>query len=96
MVPYLYTIVEKQRLSDMLKASTAVWSCLFRLSTTPVRFWTRRGRPPPSAACLKRYLPDSENCRDLHVSAGKRAMDLGETYIFACHASLNHIVFSTD
>ena len=29
----------------------------------------------------------------MHISASKKAIDLGEAYIFACHADLNHIVY---
>lgn len=39
------------------------------------------------------YLPADDKCSQLHAKAGKHAMDLGETYIFSCHANLNHIAF---
>lgn len=93
MVPYLYTIVEKQRLSDMLKAFYSCVELPIQVIDDTGQILVAQGQTASFCSLFKKYLPDSENCRDLHVSAGKRAMDLGETYIFGCHASLNHIVF---
>ena len=42
---------------------------------------------------FQKYLPESESCEKLPSSAGKKAVSLGEPYIFACHADLNHIVY---
>lgn len=39
------------------------------------------------------FLPADDKCSIIHAKAGKRAMELGETYTFSCHANLNHIVF---
>lgn len=93
MKPYLYTIVEKQRLSDMLKA---FYSCV----DLPIQVIDDSGQILDSCGTVssfccrfKKYLPAQEDCGLLHAKAAKRAMDLGETYIFSCHASLNHIVF---
>jgi len=41
---------------------------------------------------FKRYLRPGETCESLHALAGRRAMDLGESYIFTCHAGVYHIV----
>jgi AraC-like DNA-binding protein/ligand-binding sensor protein len=39
-----------------------------------------------------RFLKPGESCENLHALAGRRAMDLGESYIFTCHAGVYHIV----
>ena len=93
MVPYLYTIVEKQRLSDMLKAFYCCVELPVQVIDDTGQILDAQGQTTSFCTLFKKYLPDSEDCRRLHISAGKRAMNLGETYIFACHASLNHIVF---
>ena len=41
---------------------------------------------------FKRYMKPGESCEALHALAGRRAMDLGESYIFTCHAGVYHIV----
>jgi ligand-binding sensor protein len=41
---------------------------------------------------FKRYMKPGESCEGLHALAGRRAMDLGESYIFTCHAGVYHIV----
>lgn len=44
-------------------------------------------------ALLRQYFPEGE-CAEIHHNAGKLAYSLGESYIFSCHAELNHIAFS--
>lgn len=50
---------------------------------TTTRFCTR----------FKKHLPSYESCEKLHISASKKAITFGGTYIFSCHAQLNHIVY---
>lgn len=40
---------------------------------------------------FRRYLPEGESCDALHALAGRRALDLGEAYLFSCHAGVCHI-----
>lgn len=40
---------------------------------------------------FRRYLPQGETCDALHALAGRRALDLGEAYLFNCHAGVCHI-----
>lgn len=42
--------------------------------------------------CLfRQYLPEGESCDALHALAGRRALDIGEAYLFSCHAGVCHI-----
>lgn len=93
LTPYLYTIVEKQRLSDMLKAFYSCVDLPIQAIDDTGRILDSCGKVSSFCSLFKKYLPPEENCDQLHAKAGKRAMDLGETYIFSCHANLNHIVF---
>ncbi|NLG26056.1 MAG: helix-turn-helix domain-containing protein [Clostridiales bacterium] len=43
-------------------------------------------------AIFRAHLPKGESCEALHAMAARRAADLGEAYMFACHAGLCHIV----
>ena len=51
------------------------------------------GETTTYCSLFKKRLTQADSCRQLHASASKKAIDLGEPYIFSCHASLNHIVF---
>lgn len=51
------------------------------------------GKIHPFCRLFKKHLPSYDTCEELHVSASKKAISLGEPYIFECHAELNHIVF---
>lgn len=93
MIPYLYTIVDQNKLKDMFQT---FYSCI----DLPIQVIDEQGVilekvAPTCAYCelFKQYLPCGETCEKVHLSASKRAIDVGETYIFSCHSNLNHIVF---
>lgn len=93
MTPYLYTIVEKQRLSDMRKAFYCCVELPIQVIDDTGRILDSCGDITSFCSRFKQFLPPEEDCGLLHTGAAKRAMDLGETYIFSCHANLNHILF---
>lgn len=91
--PYLYSVIEKNQLKEMLEA---FYACI----GLPIQVIDEQGAileacGPTTNFCniFKNYLPSAETCEKLHINASKRAISLGETYIFSCHANLNHIVF---
>lgn len=51
------------------------------------------GESPHFCHLFQKHLPSYDSCEKMHISASKKAIDLGEAYIFACHADLNHIVY---
>ena len=51
------------------------------------------GQVPGYCSVLKKKVFDDSVCPRLYAQAGTRAQGLGEAYIFACHAHLNHIAF---
>ena len=57
------------------------------------QFLATSGEMANFCRCFQDYLPKDDSCEKMHIRASKRAIDLGEPYIFACHANLNHIVF---
>lgn len=93
MQPILYTIIQKQHLHDMLET---FYHCI----NLPIQVLDENGNILDSfgdthnyCRIFKNFLPKSESCQKIHSNASKLAMSLGETYIFACHSNLNHIVF---
>lgn len=93
MTPYLYTILQKEKISDMLKTFHACVGLSIQVIDDEGRILESQGDIISFCNLFETYLPASETCHKLHSNAGKRAMELGETYIFSCHAGLNHIVF---
>ncbi len=97
MQPYLYTIISQKRLNDML-------NCLYSCLNLPIQALDEAGNTlcgygaaAPFCTQFKKILAESEagkeGCRELHTKAAQRAMELGESYVFSCHANLNHIIF---
>lgn len=93
MVPYLYTILKKEQVSDMLKAFHVCVGLPIQLIDNNGKILESQGNTTSFCSRFIKFLPPDDKCSQLHIKAGKRAMDLGETYIFSCHANLNHIVF---
>ena len=93
MIPYLYTIVDQHKLKDMFQT---FYSCI----GLPIQVIDENGLileavGPTCTYCeiFKKYLKADDSCEKLHASASRRAIDIGETYIFSCHSNLNNIVF---
>ncbi len=93
MLPYLYTIVEKDKISDMLKTFHACVGLPIQVIDDEGHLLESQGGSFSFCRRFSSYLPLDSACDHQHSKAGKRAMELGETYIFSCRAGLNHIVF---
>lgn len=93
MQPILYSIIEKQKLRELLET---FYQCI----NLPIQVLDETGEVLDAfgdchnyCKIFKHFLPKGESCTKLHSNASKLAMSLGETYIFSCHSNLNHIVF---
>ena len=89
----LYSFIKKEKLDELLEA---FYSCL----GLPIQVIDHQGISlsafgPSSTFChqFEKHLPADDTCEKLHTKAAHQAYSLGETYIFSCHAGLNHIVF---
>ncbi len=93
MIPYLYTIVDQNKLEEMLKA--------FHICTNlPVQVIDEKGDflDAHCESCryceiFRKYADPEHSCEKTHLDASQYAISLGETYIFTCPANLNHIIF---
>lgn len=92
-VPSLYSFIDRDRLHDMLDAFHSCLDIPVQVIDTNGEILESCGETTAFCQIFKKYLPVSESCQQLHIKASRRAIDLGETYIFSCHANLNHIVF---
>ncbi len=91
--PYLYTLIEKNQLKEMLEAFEACIGLPIQVIDEQGAILEACGPVTNFCNIFKNYLPSTETCEKLHINASKRAVSIGETYIFSCHANLNHIVF---
>jgi len=93
MRPLLYSIVSEETLKSMLDTFYICIQIPIQVVDEHGNFIAKSGEQPSFCKCFQKYLPEKDTCELMHVSAGKRAITLGEAYIFECHANLNHIVF---
>ena len=92
MQPYLYTLVDKDQLSEMLDTFNQCMNIPIQVLDEEGQILQARGETTTFCSLFKKKLPPDDTCAKVHADASKIAMDLGEPYIFACHANLNHIV----
>jgi len=91
--PYLYTIIEKSQLKEMLESFQVCIGLPIQMIDDQGSILESCGPVTNFCSIFKKFLPSTDSCEKLHITASKRAISLGETYIFSCHANLNHIVF---
>ncbi len=93
MDPYLYTIVKKEQLEEMLHTFNRCMDIPIQVLDEDGKILLKSGETTSYCALFKKRLPPHDTCAKLHANASKKAINLGEPYIFSCHAGLNHIVF---
>ena len=90
---FLYALVSKESLNDVLETMQA-------FTELPIRLIDKNGSVLETFSgtvsyceLLKTNLFAQSECDTILKKAGQRAQKLGEAYIFACHADLNHIAY---
>lgn len=91
--PSLYDFLDENRLHEMLDAFHACLDTSIQIIDAEGKILKSFGETTAFCQIFKKHLPSDDSCERLHIKASRRAIDLGETYIFSCHANLNHIVF---
>ena len=89
----LYQLVEKQKLCEILESFFNCIGLPVQLIDSKGIILESYGKISNYCQIIKKHLSDDDSCERVHIQASRKAMDLGETYIFSCHANLNHIVF---
>lgn len=93
MKPLLYSLVPKETLQAMVKTFHACIHLSIQIINEHGEILVSEGGTHSFCRLFQNYLPSYDSCEHTHVSASKKAISLGEPYIFECHAELNHIVF---
>ena len=89
----IYKIVDKEQLHEMLEAFESCVKLPIQVINADGQLLERQGASTQFCNIFRKHLPSYDRCELIHANAGRQAASLGETYIFSCHASLNHIVF---
>lgn len=85
-------IIDKNNLSEMLKAFHYTTGLATYLMSSKGEIVLQFGPTYPYCTYVYSHIPESI-CQQVRVSAGKKAMEIGSSYIFTCHANMNHIAF---
>lgn len=93
MKPYLYTVVDREQLAEMLETFNHCMNIPIRVLDETGKVLLVSGESTAFCSLFKTKLPPEDSCTKHHANASMKAISLGEPYIFACHANLNHIVF---
>lgn len=91
--PYIYTVIPKDQLKELLEAFYTCIELPIQVIDSQGTILENYGDSTHFCTLFKKFLPASDSCEKLHINASKRAVNLGESYIFSCHANLNHIIF---
>lgn len=89
----IYSFVTKEHLIEMLESFEACIKLPIQVIDASGSILATRGEILNYCKIFKQQLPPEESCSLIHINASRRAVDIGETYIFSCHANLNHLVF---
>lgn len=89
----LYESVSEERLRSVLENLQEFTGLAIQLIDSGGALLMSFGRSTGYCARLKQHVFDRQECFRLHMKAGQYAQAIGEAYIFACHANLNHIAF---
>lgn len=89
----IFSLVSKELITEVLGNLQEFTGLAIQLIDSSGTLVMSFGQSASYCAVLKKQVFDKKECFDLHRKAGQRAQTLGESYIFSCHANLNHIAF---
>ena len=91
--PYLYTIVSTETLHQMLESFYVCIGLSIQLLDEEGFLLDACGETSSYCRYFRQFLPEGDTCEKVHRNASRKAIGLGEAYIFSCHSNLNHIAF---
>ena len=89
----LYSLVSEDRLRDVLQTFYEFTGIAVQLLDEEGAALMTFGSMPNYCRLAKKNVFRHNECALLHQKAGERAQEIGEGYMFSCHANLNHIAF---
>lgn len=89
----IFELVSRERISDVLETLHNYTGLPLQLSGADGVPLLSFGETARYCTLLQKNIFAPSTCVDMCRKAGERAQRLGEAYIYACHAQLNHIAF---
>ncbi len=90
---YIYTIVDQEEMDQVLKSFFYSVNLPIQLLDEEGNVLVHYGEKTQYCKHFNSHATTADTCQQIHATAGRRAMTLGEAYIFSCHSNLSHIVF---
>lgn len=89
----LHELLEYSPVKEILNAFSASVNLPVRLIDADGRVLESSGNECEYCRIFRKRVPQDISCDTVHSNASTYAAEIGECYIFECHANLNHIVF---
>ncbi len=89
----IFSKISEERLRDILQTLQSYTQISIQLIDTDGKLLQSFGQENGFCRLLKKTIHADGLCQEHQINAGQRAREIGEAYIFACHANLNHIAF---
>ncbi len=89
----LFALVPQSHIEEVLRNLQEFVELPIQLLDSEGNLLLAYGKTTDYCARLKREVFAEGACREVHKKAGMQAQAIGESYIFSCHANLNHIAF---
>lgn len=91
--PLLYTIIEKNKLIEMLESFQACINIGIQVIGEVGEVLFSKGEQYGFCKEFRKCIPITDSCKSEHLHASKQGAAFGDSYIFSCHANLNHITY---
>lgn len=92
---HIFKYISRDDLEEMLEAFHQITKLNVDLISTEGKEILRFGAQYAFCREFIKVSTDGRTCAQEHARAGQMARDFGESYVFACHSGLNHIVYPT-
>jgi len=89
----IYSLIPEQKLTSIINTLHSLFGLPILLIDENGKLLRSFGDTSPYCCLLKNTISDCSECLSLYLKAAENAKNLGEAYIFSCHAELNHIAF---
>ena len=90
---FLYDLLKSTPIREILEAFSASVNLPVRLIDAEGQVVESSGKDCEYCRIFRQKISQDISCDTVHRNASAYATEIGECYIFQCHANLNHIVF---
>lgn len=91
--PYLFSFISKDHLHDVIRTFQSCTGLTTQVIDENGNILYAAGEESAFCTEFRKHLTAEDSCEKIHIGASRKAIALGESYIFSCHAGLNHIAF---